>query len=87
MNWTDGHIMQIQYWLDLMANLLPVVLVLAIIFTFFLVRSFAKQITRMAFYLDRIDNHMREITYFLKEYEKSKISSDNKADEPENDGS
>ena len=83
MNWADNHTMQIQYWLDVMANLLPVVLVIAIIFTFFLVRSFAKQITRMAFYLDRIDNHIREITYFIKEYEKSK----NKTDEPEKDGS
>ncbi|MFC1614203.1 hypothetical protein ACFL5K_02785 [Gemmatimonadota bacterium] len=79
--------MQIQYWLDFMANLLPVVLVLAIIFTFFLVRSFARQITRMAFYLDRIDNHLRETTYFLKEYEKSKTSSEKETDEPENGGS
>ena len=74
MKWADSHIMQIQYWLDTISGFLPIVLTLAIIFTFFLVQSFAKQLARMSFFLDRIDNHLREITYFLKEYEKEKFS-------------
>ena len=75
--------MQIQYWLDFIGNLLPIVLTLAIIFTFFLIQSFARQLARMSFFLDRIDNHLREITYFLKEYEKSKFSSREETDKPD----
>ena len=75
--------MQIQYWLDFIGNLLPIVLTLAIIFTFFLIQSFTRQLARMSFFLDRIDNHLREITYFLKEYEKSKFSSREDTDKPD----
>ena len=83
MKWADSHIMQIQYWLDFIGNLLPIALTLAIIFTFFLIQSFARQLARMSFFLDRIDNHLREITYFLKEYEKSKLSSREETDKPD----
>lgn len=76
--------MQIQYWLDTISNFLPIVLILAIIFTFFLIQSFARQLARMSFYLDRIDNHLREITYFLKEYEKAKSSTAEEHNKPEN---
>ncbi len=86
MEWADNHIMEIQYWLDFLANLLPIVLTLAIIFTFFLIQSFARQLSRMSFFLDRIDNHLREITYFLKEYEKSKSSTGEEKDKPEDGG-
>lgn len=79
--------MQIQYWLDFIGNLLPIVLTLAIIFTFFLIQSFARQLARMSFFLDRIDNHLREITYFLKEYEKSKLSSREDTDKPDGSAS
>ena len=72
--------MQIQYWLDFLANLLPIVLTLAIVFTFFLIQSFAKQLARMSYFLDRIDNHLREITYLLKEYEKPELSSSGNGD-------
>ena len=79
--------MQIQYWLDFIGNLLPIVLTLAIILTFFLIQSFARQLARMSFFLDRIDNHLREITYFLKEYEKSKLSSREDTDKPDGSAS
>jgi len=69
MNWIDSHIVQLVYFLDLIGQLLPVVLTVALIFTFFLVQSFYKKLSRMSFYLDRIDNHLREITYFIKNYE------------------
>ena len=68
MNWIDSHIVQLVYFLDLIGQILPVVLTVAVIFTFFLVQSFSKKLSRMSFYLDRIDNHLREITYFIKDY-------------------
>lgn len=69
MNWIESHIVQLVYFLDLISQILPVVLTVAVIFTFFLVQSFSKKLSRMSFYLDRIDNHLREITYFIKDYE------------------
>ncbi|MBN2290451.1 MAG: hypothetical protein JXQ83_14045 [Candidatus Glassbacteria bacterium] len=87
MDWMDSHIMQVQYWLDFAANLLPVVLTLAVIFTFFLVHSFARQLARMSFYLDRIDNHLREITYFLREYKKSELPPGQEESKPESEKS
>ena len=72
MNWIDNHIVQLVYFLDLIGQLLPVVLTVALIFTFFLVQGFSKKLSRMSFYLDRIDNHLREITYFIKNYESGK---------------
>ena len=69
MNWIDNHIVQLVYFLDLVNQLLPVVLTVALIFIFFLVQGFSRKLSRMSFYLDRIDNHLREITYFIKNYE------------------
>ena len=70
MNWIESHIVQLVYFLDLIGQILPVVLTVAVIFTFFLVQSFSKKLSHMSFYLDRIDNHLREITYFIKDYER-----------------
>jgi len=69
MNWIDNHIVQLAYFLDLIGQILPVILTVAVIFTFFLVQSFSKKLSRMSFYLDRIDNHLREITYLVKYYD------------------
>ena len=71
MNWIDNHIVQLVYFLDLFGQILPVVLTVALIFTFFLVQGFSKKLSRISFFLDRIDNHLREITYFIKNYERS----------------
>ncbi|MEA2063185.1 MAG: hypothetical protein U9P14_05775 [Gemmatimonadota bacterium] len=87
MEWVDSHIMQLGYWFNFIAEMLPVVLVLAIIFTFFLIQSFARQLSRITYFLDRIDNHLREITYFIKENEVKKSSPEHKRDKPqETDG-
>ena len=71
MNWYDAHLVQIMYWLDVISQLFPLVLTVAVVFTFFIVQAYGRKLERMAFYLDRIDNHLREITYFVKEYNKS----------------
>lgn len=68
MSWLDAHLVQIMYWLDVVMQLLPLLLTVAVVFTFFLVQSYGRKLERMTFYLDRIDNHLREITYFIKEY-------------------
>ena len=68
MNWIEANMVQLLYWLDIVSQLLPLVLTVAVIFTFFIVQGFARKLSRMEFYLDRIDNHLREITYFIKEY-------------------
>ena len=67
MNWVESHIVQLAYFFDLFGQILPLVLTVAVIFTFFLVQSFSRKLSRMSFYLDRIDNHLREITYFIKD--------------------
>ena len=66
--------MELLYLLDYFGQIMPVILAVAIIVTFFLIQSFAKKLTRMAFYLDRIDNHLREITYFIKEHREELLS-------------
>ena len=71
MSWLDAHLVQVMYWLDVVTQLLPLLLTVAVVFTFFLIQSYGRKLERMAFYLDRIDNHLREITYFVKEYKKS----------------
>ena len=68
MSWIEAHLVQTMYWLDVVSQLLPLVLTVAVVFTFFLVQAYGRKLERMAFYLDRIDNHLREITYFIKEY-------------------
>jgi len=75
MNWIENHMLELVYLLDYFGQILPVILAVAIVFTFFLVQSFAKKLTRMAFYLDRIDNHLREITYFIKEHREDLFSA------------
>ncbi len=79
MSWIEANMVQLLYWLDVAGQLLPFVLTVAVIFTFFLVQGYARKISRMEFYLDRIDNHLREITYFIKEYraEKSEVEQAN----------
>jgi len=72
MSWVESHIVQILYTLDFLGQILPIVLTVALIFTFFLVQSFSKKLTRISFYLDRIDNHLREITFFIKEFQKER---------------
>lgn len=69
MNWFESHLVQLMYWLDGVSRIMPLVLTAAVIFIFFLVRSFGRRAARMEFYLDRIDNHLREITYFIKEHQ------------------
>ncbi len=69
MGWIETNMIQLLYWLDVVGQLLPLVLTVAVIFTFFLVQGFARKLSRMEFYLDRIDNHLREVTYFIKEYQ------------------
>jgi hypothetical protein len=84
MSWVESHIMQIAYFLDFFSQVLPAVLAVALIFTFFLIQSFSRKLDRMSFYLDRIDNHLREVTYFIRDYEKSKQEGNGaqEADEP-----
>ena len=79
MNWVNENIIGLSYWLDFIGNILPIILAVAIIFTFFLVQSFGRQLKIMSFYLDRIDNHLREISYLMKEKNNSEDSSDNKS--------
>ncbi len=67
---------QLLHWMDIVGRLLPLVLTVAVIFTFFLVQGFARKLSRMEFYLDRIDNHLREITYFIKEHRAEKCGND-----------
>jgi hypothetical protein len=67
-SWIEANLVQLLYWLDIVGQLLPFVLTVAVVFTFFMVQGYARKISRMEFYLDRIDNHLREITYFIKEY-------------------
>lgn len=74
MNWIEGHIIQIAYFFEIISQFLPVVLTVAVIFTFFLLQSFSRKLSRMSFYLDRIDNHLREINYLIKDYQKSKFN-------------
>jgi hypothetical protein len=74
MNWIESHIIQIAYFFEVISQLLPVVLTVAVIFTFFLLQSFSRKLSRMSFYLDRIDNHLREINYLIKDYQKSKFT-------------
>jgi hypothetical protein len=81
MNWMDNHIAQVSWWLEFLGQALPVVLTVAVIFTFFIVQSFSRKLERMGFYLDRIDNHLSEITYLLKKREKTET-----ADTPEGSG-
>jgi len=76
MNWIESHIVQLAYFFDLIGQILPIVLTVAVVFTFFLVQSFSKKLSRMSFYLDRIDNHLREITYFIKASESRNPHSD-----------
>ena len=64
--------MQIAYYLEFLGQILPVVLSVAVIFTFFIVQSFGRKLERMAFYLDRIDNHLSEMTYLIKDYQKAR---------------
>ena len=87
--------MEIAYYLEFFGRILPAVLTIAVIFTFFIVQSFGRKLERMAFFLDRIDNHLREITYFIKAYEREKGSGSGKVstgedkqpgDNPENAG-
>jgi len=70
MNWVDSHIMQLSYYINFLSEALPVVLTVAVIFTFFIVQSFSRKLDRMSFFLDRIDNHLSEIAYLLKRQEK-----------------
>lgn len=81
MNWIESHIVQLVYFLDLISEILPVVLTVALIFTFFIVQSFSKKLSRMSFYLDRIDNHLREITYFIKDYRSGNPHAESKGSE------
>lgn len=67
MKWVNDNMVGLSYWFDFISNILPIILAVAIIFTFFLVQSFARQLKIMSFYLDRIDNHLREINYLMKE--------------------
>ncbi|MCE5270641.1 hypothetical protein LLH00_05095 [bacterium] len=71
MHWVDSHIMQLSYYIDFLSESLPVVLTVAVIFTFFIVQSFSRKLDRMSFFLDRIDNHLSEIAYLLKRQEKN----------------
>lgn len=71
MNWMENHIAQAAWWLDFLGQALPLVLAVAVIFTFFIVQSFGRKLERMGFYLDRIDNHLSEIAYLLKKREKA----------------
>ena len=80
MSWIDAHLVQVMYWLDMVGQLLPLVLTVAVVFTFFIVQAYGRKLERMAFYLDRIDNHLREITYFVKEYHSSSGREDSEAD-------
>ena len=82
MSWIDAHMVQLMYWMDVVTQLLPLVLTVAVVFTYFLVQAYGRKLERMAFYLDRIDNHLREITYFIKEYHSS-VEEDDAADGPE----
>lgn len=85
----DSHIAQISWWLDFLSQALPVVLTVAVIFTFFIVQSFGRKLERMGFYLDRIDNHLSEITYLLKKRDKTKSENtpeDNRDPNPEDGG-
>lgn len=76
MSWVEANMVQFLYWMNIARQLLPLVLTVAIIFTFFLVRSFARKLSRMEFYLDRIDNHLSEVTYLIKEYRTEKCGKD-----------
>lgn len=82
MSWIESHLVQAMYWLDAVSQLLPLLLTVAVVFTFFLVQAYGRKLERMAFYLDRIDNHLREITYLLKEYHPSDGEKDSR-EEPE----
>ncbi|MBW7997874.1 MAG: hypothetical protein FVQ81_15155 [Candidatus Glassbacteria bacterium] len=85
MSWIDSHLIQLMYWLDVISQLLPLVLTVAVIFTYFLVQGFARKLSKMEFYLDRIDNHLREVTYFIKEYQSGKGSGDESGEPREED--
>ncbi|HUU26943.1 MAG TPA: hypothetical protein VM123_03955 [archaeon] len=80
MSWFESHIVQLAYIFDFIGQIMPIVLTVAVIFTFFLVQSFSKKLSRISFYLDRIDNHLREITYFIKDYQKEKLDEGQNAD-------
>jgi len=87
MDWIESHILQLVYWLDYLSQFLPVILTVVVIFTFFLLQSFSRKLTRMAFYLDRIDNHLREITFFIKDYQAGRSAEDKKSPAEKSDGS
>lgn len=77
--------MQIAYYLEFFGRVTPLVLTVAVIFTFFIVQGFGRKLDRMSFYLDRIDDHLREITYFIKTYEKEKRENGSRVDDRESE--
>jgi hypothetical protein len=77
LNWYDAHLVQVMYWLDVVGQLLPLILTVAVVFTFFIVQAYGRKLERMSYYLDRIDNHLREITYFIKEYNRKEMQDKN----------
>ncbi|HLA38486.1 MAG TPA: hypothetical protein VJ417_00740 [Candidatus Glassbacteria bacterium] len=79
MDWIESHILQLVYWLDYLSQFLPIILTVAVVFTFFLIQSFSRKLSRMAFYLDRIDNHLREITFVLKNYRSGEKEGEGKS--------
>lgn len=86
MSWIENNLVQLMYTLDVFSRLLPFVLCVVLIFILFLVRSYARRLSRMEFYLDRIDNHLREITYVIKEYH-SETAASEEVEEGEEDPS
>jgi hypothetical protein len=85
MDWIESHILQLVYWLDYVSQFLPLILTVALVFTFFLVQSFGRKLTRMAFYLDHIDNHLRDITLLLKEHQAGGSTEDKKSSAEKSD--
>ncbi len=83
MNWFEKHLLQLTYLADLLGRFLPFVLTAAIILTFFLVQSYGRRLSRMEYFLDRIDNHLAEITYFIKDYQRKSSGQEPAEQEPE----